>query len=184
MTFTMRDGSVVADPRLGRLPHFDPASRRYQIRDTLRRVAYPAPRSRTWRLGVTLDQGSEGACAGFASAHRRSATPVPVETGAGEARELYWAAQRLDPWPGGSVPGAAAEAGGERYEGTSVLAAMKAGRHLGWWGGYGWVGAGSGTLERDVVDTLSHVGPIVAGPGPGSMTKESAALGPVGRRRA
>jgi len=59
MKTKMRDGSKVEDGRLGRLISFDDRSREYPIRAI---VAAKAPRAYTWRCGIRLDQGPDGAC--------------------------------------------------------------------------------------------------------------------------
>lgn len=107
----MRDGSTVEDPRLGRLVQFDERSRGFPVAAT---VAGKKPRSYTWRVPVTLDQGREGACVGFTMAHELAGRPVSVAgVTAADATRIYKAAQKIDPWPG------------ENYEGTSTLAGMK-----------------------------------------------------------
>jgi hypothetical protein len=115
----LRDGTETADPRLTRIPWFDPKSWEYKVRDLL--TADEPLRSRHWRCGTYLNQGNEGACTGFAVAHELLARPVEVKVDATFAREsLYWEAQKIDPFPGGAYPGA------EPFmEGSTVLAAMK-----------------------------------------------------------
>lgn len=140
----LRGGHVTSDPRLDRVPHFDPRSR-----------AFPAvvglgdkrPRSYSWAIGVTLDQGMEGACAGFAVAHEAAARPAPVP-GVTEdvARGVYHRARELDEWPG------------EDYEGTSVLAAVKAGAERGWYVEYRWAFG-----EEDLALALGYHGPAILG---------------------
>lgn len=108
---TLRDGSHVTDPRLGRLTHFDERSRQYPVAATLTATK---PRSYTWACDTWLDQGQEGACVGFAMAHELAARPAPIAgVTAADATRIYRAAQKLDPWPG------------ENYEGSSTLAGMK-----------------------------------------------------------
>lgn len=105
------------------------------------------PRSYTWSCPVNLDQGAEGACTGFAVAHEAAARPVRVPGITNErARGLYWRARILDEWPG------------EGYEGSSVLAAIKAGQELGWYGEYRWAFG-----FDDLVLALSYKGPAVLG---------------------
>jgi hypothetical protein len=99
--------------------------------------------------GPVLDQGSEGACAGFAAVdagnvadlrawHARGYTGAPADLlDADDARTLYKRAQQLDDVPG------------EDYSGTSVLAAMKAGQEQGLWAGYLWAFG-----VRDIAQTL------------------------------
>lgn len=132
---------------LGRLPEFDERSRAYPIRTLLSTLE---PRSYTWAvpgLGHPLDQGTEGACVGFAWSHEAAARPV-VETGITNeyARQVYHDAQRVDEWPG------------EDYEGTSVLAGAKVMLERGTITEYRWCfGIG------DVLATVSRHGPVVLG---------------------
>lgn len=102
-----------------RVVKFDERSRNFAIIDT---ITPTTPRSYTWRCPVNLDQGSEGACTGFAVAQEAAARPVMVKdiTNA-VAKQIYYRARQLDEWPG------------ENYEGSSVLGAMKAGKEKGWY---------------------------------------------------
>ena len=131
----------------GRRKQFDRRSRQYPIRALL---GAPRPlRSYTWRCINWLDQGREGACVGFAWAHELVARPVVVMSmTASDATRIYKKAQTLDPWPG------------EDYEGTSVLAGVKAIQSQ--WPKlipeYRWAFG----LD-DVLETLSYRGPMVLG---------------------
>ncbi len=127
-----------------RIAHFDRKSRKYPIREL---IAEKKPRSYTWPCGVVLDQGSEGACTGFAVAHEAAAWPVRV-WGINEkvARAIYKRAQQLDEFPG------------EAYEGSSVLGAMKAGQEKGWYEEYRWAFG-----EEDLALAVSRKGPCVLG---------------------
>ena len=156
----LKGGQWTSDPRLDRVKQFDVKSRGYRIREYLdENVPVRSPRSRGWSPGPGLDQGWEGACVGFGGTHRRQGLPVRVPgLTTADARGLYHLAQQLDEWEGGSYPGASPV-----YEGTSILAGMKAGQKLGWWGEYRWIGAGSQTPIEDVVDTLGYVGGIIFG---------------------
>lgn len=147
----LRDGSTTQDPRLDRLIEFDEASRDYPVRLM---VANRWSRSFTWRVPQHLDQGQEGACVGFAWSHELLAFPRMVRDLTDQtARELYWAAQRIDQWPGGSYPGAT-----PRYEGTSILAGAKATMATGHIEEYRW----AFSLE-DLVLALGYAGPAVLG---------------------
>lgn len=130
----------------------DARSRAYALADRLRqRVPIT---DHQWAVGPVLDQGTEGACVGFAAAHaanvlerrdyRGTAPHSLADTD--DALHLYGRAQELD------------EVSGEDYEGTSVLAGMKAGVEAGWWDGYGWC---FGT--RDLAQAVLQVGPVVVG---------------------
>ena len=128
-----------------RLVKFDNRSRNYPVRALIRPTA--KLRSYTWRLNIQLDQGSEGACTGFGVSHEAAARPVEVKgiTNA-VARALYKRAQQIDEWPG------------ESYEGSSVLAAMKAGVEKGWYGEYRWAFG-----EADLALAIGYKGPAVLG---------------------
>lgn len=135
---TLKDGTEVEDSRLDRLVQFDERSRNFPIRTLVERKR---PRSYTWRISVDflIDQSSEGACVGFAVANELMARPAEVRIGNEYAtnqfsREtVYWGAQRIDPWDGGSYPGASPQ-----YEGTSVLAGIKIAHELGYFDEYRW----------------------------------------------
>lgn len=112
------------------------------------------PRSRSWPLGVRLDQRREGACTGFAAAHDLAAVPAPARDVTDElAREIYYEARRRDEWPG------------ENYDGSSVLGAAKAIVAMGFAGEYRWAGEGGASASAidDVVLALGHVGGVVFG---------------------
>lgn len=131
-------------PVLDRLIEFDERSRNYPIR-TL--VADKPRRSYTWQVGVSLDQGNEGACVGFGWAHELAARPKvhPLMTNE-SARMLYHEAQQLDAWPGDS------------YEGTSVIAGAKAVMSHGWLHEYRWAFS-----ENDLALAVGYRGPVVLG---------------------
>jgi len=139
-------------PVLDRLVEFDDTSRNFQIRGLLEAMPARKPISKLWRVGPTLNQGTEGACVGFSMTHRLMSEPV-MNTGLNDrtARELYKLAQKFDQWPG------------DNYSGTSVLAGVKAAKSKGYVTAYHWVGAGSGRVMNDIMDSLSYVGPVVFG---------------------
>ena len=128
-----------------RIPKFDERSRDYPIRIL---ITPTVPRSYTWRCPIVLDQGSEGACTGFAVAQEAAARPVMVAgiTNA-VAKQIYYRARQLDEWEG------------ENYEGSSVLGAMKAGQEKGWYQEYRWVFGG----EPELALAVSFKGPAVLG---------------------
>jgi hypothetical protein len=128
----LRGGQRTTDLGFDRLPFFDARSRNYPVTaglDTSQRRSY------TWALPIpVLDQGPDGACVGFGVAHELAAKPVVVPAlDADDARAIYWAAQRADEWEGGSYPGAT-----PFYEGTSVLAGVKAAQAMGHYPEYRW----------------------------------------------
>jgi hypothetical protein len=135
------------DRRLDWVPRFDERSRDYGIRSA---VAPTRIRSKRWTPGPILDQGSEGACVGFAATAEALATPVLVTKIPREpdafAHGVYRNAQRIDQWEG------------ENYEGTSVLAGMKVMRNLGLIREYRWAFG-----VNDVVIGLINSGPVVLG---------------------
>jgi hypothetical protein len=149
---------------LDRVPHFDNRSREYPIRTLLNTTQ---PRSYTWRCDTWLDQGSEGACVGFAWAHENAARPVERPATEQLARSIYEAAKTIDPWPG------------EDYDGTSVLAGAKIMQRNGALTSYRW----SFNLT-DALAAVSRHGPAVAGLNwyTGMMTPDSAGfIRPTGR---
>ena len=128
-----------------RIPRWDQRNEDFRIRG-LTLVTKP-PRSYTWRVGVNLDQGREGACVGFAWAHELAARPRIVQGVTDDvARGIYLDAQRVDEWPG------------EGYEGTSVLAGAKVVQGRGHFTEYRWA--------RDVDElrmAIGYAGPAVLG---------------------
>lgn len=164
----LRGERVALDPRLDRIPLFDARSRDYTIREVL--PARGSARARWWVPGPTLDQGVEGQCVSEACHDARNGSPIrtrPTVTLFEDRRAFYHECQHADPWPGcvlgASCPLAAAGDGSQAYAGTSVLTGAQLGAAAGWWREYRWIGAGSGRLEDDVVETLSTVGGIVFG---------------------
>jgi len=149
----LRDGSETLDPRCTWIPFFDPRSIAYKIEDLFSKDKKLV--SRTWRCNEVLNQGLEGACTGFAVAHELIAQPVAVENiDAKFAKErIYWEAQKIDFWPGGSYPGAK-----PRKEGSSVLAAMKIVAKMGYITEYRWAFG-----VNDVKRALAEIGPVVLG---------------------
>ncbi len=150
----LKGGFVASDPRLGRLPDFDERSCEYPVTALLTTRQLQVPRSYTWAVGQWLNQGVEGACVGFSVSHELAARPAPV-TGLSDqfARELYWDAQRIDPWEGGAYPGATPV-----YEGSSVLAGLKAATAKGYYSGYRWAFS-----EEDLFSAIGYRGPAVLG---------------------
>lgn len=131
------------DPRLDRRVHFDERSRNYPVRAL---VADKEPRSYTWSCSTYLNQGQEGACVGFSIAHELAARPVEVPATRTFAYSLYDRARQLDDWEG------------EDYEGTSVLAGMKAATERGFYSEYRW----AFSIE-DLILAVGYKGPAVLG---------------------
>lgn len=141
------------DPRLDWRPRHDPRSRLFDVADR----TDPALPTGLRLLPVTrprLLQGAEGACAGFASAHAANTHRLEANTvgrdgllDEDDARALYHRAQQLDRVPG------------EDYSGTSILAAMLAGREHGLWAEFWWA-FGTADIAR-ALDQLRR--PVVVG---------------------
>jgi len=148
----LKNATRVSDPRLARIVQFDERSRSFPVRDL---IAASNPRSYTWSCDVHLDQGQDGACVGFSMTHELAAKPVVVPnlTAKFAKEQVYWAAQKIDDWPGGSYPGAT-----PAYEGTSVLAGIKTLKTLGYVNEYRWAFG----LD-DLVMAVGHVGPAILG---------------------
>lgn len=150
----LRDGSTVDDPRLGRMPEFDVRSLDYPVTARLG-ADQTTPVTTHWPVDLWLDQGSEGSCVGFGFAHEAAAQPAPVIglTAAYAHDTIYWGTQRIDPWAGGSYPGATPV-----YEGTSVLSGAKLMTSIGFYTGYHWA-----YNAADVALAISYLGPTVLG---------------------
>lgn len=143
---------------LGRVPQFDPRSRQFPARALTGPVGAVRRRRVTWSPGPVLDQGREGACVGFGVTHELLASPVRVDLSRASlpsgwaadpdtfARQVYRAAQRIDPWEG------------ESYEGTSVLAGVKTAQQLGLVREYRW----AFSIE-ELRAALLTLGPVVVG---------------------
>lgn len=155
MPIELKGGHTTTDRRLDRLPFFDEASRNFPIMaaPVVRRAS--APRSYTWSLGVTLDQGPDGACVGFGWGQELLARPGLV-TGIDNryAKErLYWEIQKRDPWEGGAYPGAL-----PFYEGTAVLTGAQYVKSLGFMDEYRW----AFSLD-ELIMAVGYAGPAVLG---------------------
>lgn len=150
--FILKDGSTVEDKRLDRLAEFDERSRNFPVMAGLEEKKI---RSYTWRCDQTLDQGPDGACVGFGVAHELIARPAEVQglDNKYAKEQIYWEAQKIDWWDGGSYPG-----GSPFYEGTSVLAGAKIAKRLGWIEEYRWAFG----LE-DLKYGVGHNGPALIG---------------------
>lgn len=126
-------------------PVYDPRSRYFAIAK-----AFPQRklRSYSWALPLAarLDQGPDGACTGFATAHDLAARPAEIPGPAWLAQALYHRARQLDNWPG------------EDYEGTSILAVVKAARELGVYGSFHWAFS-----VEDLALAVGYAGPVIVG---------------------
>lgn len=149
---TLKDGTTTADIRLDRLKQFDEKSRSFRA---IRGLETRRRRGFTWRTVKWLNQGMEGACVGFAFGHDAIARPSPLlYVDDAMAREkIYHRAQVIDPWEGGSYPGAT-----PFYEGTSVLSGAKAAQELGHFENYEWAFS-----VDEMIMAVGYKGPAVIG---------------------
>lgn len=139
------NGCEVKDRRLDRLVQFDQRSRNFPVRALI--SAAVKPRSYTWSCDAWLDQGREGACVGFSISHEAASRPVVVRgITATIAQRVYKRAQQIDEWEG------------EEYDGTSVLAGIKAAQERGWYGEYRWAFG-----LNDLILAVGYKGPAVLG---------------------
>jgi hypothetical protein len=128
-------------------PNHDERSRNYPARALM---AGAAPRiNAEWPAGPVLNQGTDGACVGYAFGAatiglRRVLTTPAAE--AGMAERIYTIAKTLDERPG------------EDYTGTSVLAGAKAVQAMDMAPAYRWCFG-----VADVVDAICNLGPVVLG---------------------
>lgn len=145
----------VVDQLLGCIAEKDPRSRAYPIADITAPLHYTRFRSYTWAPGPTLNQGSDGACVGFAWAHELAARPAVISgvTARFAYEHIYFEAQKLDQYPGGAYPGAYPYS-----EGTSILAGAKAIQSLGFMGEYRWAFS-----FLDLVAAVGYRGPAIFG---------------------
>ncbi len=147
---TLRDGNTCEDPRLGRVYDPDERDRAYPMA-----AVVPAVSERTWRYwwpaGWWGDQGRRPWCVAYAWLHKVADGPrTRPGSPALSPRELYCAAQVLDPWRG--------DCDDPRYDGTSVRAGAKALVQAGVITGYRWA------WDADTaVRALLEAGPIVVG---------------------
>lgn len=167
----LRGGFAAEDPRLGRVPQFDEASRGFDIRATLEEHdTVGVIHSRSWYNPLYLNQGQTSACTGESRTYDLGGSPVPLRvtqdllnalakeghTLTGKtlrqrfdqdfAQAIYRIAQKYDEWAG------------EDYEGSSVLGALKACAALGLIGEYRWA-----FNIDDMCSALSTLGPVVVG---------------------
>lgn len=165
----LKNNTITHDPKLDRVYQLDWRSLNYDIADRLQPHTVEAssysiheglkpvaevPYSMDWEINQWLDQGQEGACVGFSFSHELLAVPKPV-TGVTDiwARNLYFDAQKIDPWPGGAYTGAK-----PFYEGTSVLAGAQVLKNRGFYSRYDWA-----LNIEDLVHGLITYGPCVLG---------------------
>ncbi len=153
----LRDGTVVEDRRLDRLEHFDPRSLNFPLCAVLDPTEQKL-RTKRWyppRGTEVLDQGTEGACVGFAITNDLRFYPVAVRKldGLFAREQVYWPAQRADQWDGGAYPEA-----NPHYDGTSVTTGMQIAKALGYYGEYR-----SASSEQEMALGVGHIGPAIIG---------------------
>lgn len=130
----------------GALQEWDAKSADYPVAALLDPAA--ALVSKTWAQAQRFDQGQTPRCVGFSLAQELSAEPVVIACSDWTGPNIYNLAQKLDEWPG------------EGYDGTSLLAGLKALKQWGYIGEYRWASS-----VEDVLNSLSQLGPVVmAGP--------------------
>lgn len=102
-----------------------------------------------------LDQGDKGSCTGMGVTHELIAYPAEVQgLDAKFAEEkIYWEAQKIDKFEGGAYPGAKPFS-----EGSSVLAAVKIAKSLGYCDGYYW-----SFKFSDFLLGVAYYGPAIVG---------------------
>lgn len=160
---------VPEDSRLGWLPLKLESNRDWQVAEILRGAPRPygRDRNRWWKPGPTLDQLAEGQCVveGIVGTHNGASLRLtPQITDYDVRRQMYHELQHKDPWTGCAWgPRCTIAPSSTTYGGTSVHAGLMEGRRRGWWSSFRWLGAGSGQLETDLVETLATVGPVVVG---------------------
>lgn len=154
--------STVVERKFDRLECRDERNSLYPVTST---AHVAAPHTVVWSCPAWLDQGSEGACVGYAFTHALLAQPGPVEgLHPRFAVALYHDAQRIDEFPGGAYAGA-----DPHMEGTSVVAAAKVLNRRGAISAYRWAFSAL-ELARGLVN-----GPAVLGiPWHRSMTQTDA----------
>lgn len=134
-----------AAPKLDWKYRFDERNLAYSV--TALVDAEKETRSYTWPArGPVLDQGTEGACTGFAVAQELGAWPDERVVTDWLARAIYKRAQQLDQWPG------------EDYEGSSVLGAMKAASEIGGYMEFRWA-----FTVPELAHAVGVLGPAVIG---------------------
>ena len=152
----LKDGTTSEYNQLDRITQFDEKSRNYPLASSIENKEW---RSYTWRCNEVFDQGKDGACVAYALGHELAARPAEVR-GINDRwlkEDVYWEAQKIDPWPGGSYPGAGTSSE-PFYEGTSVLAGVKILHSKGFFQEYRWAFS-----IDELILGLGRKGPAVIG---------------------
>lgn len=153
MSIILKNNRQTTDPKLDRLVEFDERSRKFSIGDI--REKSQKLRSYTWRCNEWFDQGNDGACVAFSLGHELAARPSEVKGLKNKhlIEDIYWEAQKTDPWVGGAYPDAK-----PKYEGTSVLSGVKVVKDLGYIEEYRWA-----FNIDDILYGIGHNGPAILG---------------------
>lgn len=131
----------------GRHPQFDERSRAFGIRDLLPTAPLV---SKSWTCTTYLDQGDLGSCVGHGFAHYLASSPHrELNITEQRALSIYSQATHLDNIAGSYPP---------QDTGSTVLAGAKAVAAAGGITSYRWAFG-----ITDVLDALSHHGPVVLG---------------------
>lgn len=150
---TLKDGSRTTDRRLDRIILIDDRSKQYPA-SRLLTATQQTPRTYTWDCPVSLDQGQEGSCVGHGIADELAARPVMIPGITHEyAVNLYYDAQRADPWPGGAYPGSS-----PHYDGTATISGIQVAMKRGFYTGYSWAFS-----EDELMLAIGWKGPVVLG---------------------
>lgn len=100
---------------LGRIPHFDPRSMQFRMKDYLRPKleGEALPTDKVWEHGVIMDQGNTSQCVGHAWQAWENCKPKGFKRQQGheEAAAWYEESKLHDPWPGTNYEGTATAAG-------------------------------------------------------------------------
>jgi hypothetical protein len=152
MPILLKNNTETEDVRLDRVIQFDERSRNYGTSEiNVKRK----PRSYSWKCNEWFDQGREGACVAYALSHELAARPCEIKGISDKwmVENVYWEAQKIDPWEGGVYPGA-----NPRYEGTSVLAGVSILHKKGFFDEYRWAFG-----IDELIMALGYNGPAVLG---------------------
>lgn len=137
----------------GRLPQTDARNKQYPIQ---RALTTQQERNYIWgfKKGTILNQGAMGCCVGCAFAYELALQPVAVQgVTLQKAINIYYEAQKIDPFPGGDYPGADPVSAG-----TSILAGVKTVKNMGYYTAYYWA-----TNAYELALGVVNLGPAVIG---------------------
>jgi hypothetical protein len=140
--------------KLDYVPDLDDRNNDYLVRRLMAETGAPKPdwnRSVWWTGGPVLDQGSEGACVGFAATAEYAASPVRGHVGTPQrgnelALGVYNRAKEIDEWEG------------KDYDGTSTRAGLLVMRERKWIESFWW----AKTMD-EFLGALQAFGPLVIG---------------------